>query len=343
MPCRNPNTTHSDYITTAIRLDNLLCQQHRGLHLRTESQPCWEFRSPRDEGPEPMQLGRLQLCFYCGGSGHRVSACPERPSTSKVMEKFWQSCLTPKVTMHHAHTSLVVPALVDSSAAVNLIDHYLVEELHLPTMPCETILQMMAEDNHPIGKGLITRQTSSLTFQVGLLSSQLHHPWLAMAAAIRPTDVMEGGRADPMVTILPIRSQGGVHRRGSCGGLLLAFDFSGGCQFLLHGKERQRPPTGLYTDYQSLNAITVRYPYTLLLVPAALEQLREAWVFTKLDLRSTYNLLRIRERDEWKNYEYLVTPFGLINAPVVFHAFINEIFKDLINQYVIAYINDILT
>ncbi|KAK3518633.1 hypothetical protein QTP70_006071 [Hemibagrus guttatus] len=54
--------------------------------------------------------------------------------------------------------------------------------------------------------------------------------------------------------------------------------------------------------------------------------------------------------DEWKtafhttrrNYEYLVMPYGLTNAPAVFQAFINEISKDLIGRYIIAYIDDIL-
>ncbi|KAK3532994.1 hypothetical protein QTP70_006191 [Hemibagrus guttatus] len=67
-------------------------------------------------------------------------------------------------------------------------------------------------------------------------------------------------------------------------------------------------------DYWGLNALMVRYPYPLPLVPAALEQLREARVFTKLDLGSAYNLVWIREWDEWKtafhttrgHYEYLI-------------------------------------
>ncbi|KAK3516193.1 hypothetical protein QTP70_005692 [Hemibagrus guttatus] len=103
--------------------------------------------------------------------------------------------------------------------------------------------------------------------------------------------------------------------------------------------------------YQGLNAITVRYPYPLPLVAAALEQLRGARVFTKLDLRSAYNLVHIREGDEWKtafhtmhgHYEYCVIPFGLTNAPVVFQALINGVFRDLLGGGgVIAYIDDIL-
>ncbi|KAK3532860.1 hypothetical protein QTP70_000258 [Hemibagrus guttatus] len=103
-------------------------------------------------------------------------------------------------------------------------------------------------------------------------------------------------------------------------------------------------------DFRGLNILTVCYPYPLPLVPAALEQLQGSQVFTKLDLRSAYNLVRIREGDEWKmafhitqgHYEYLVMPYGLTNAPAVFQFMVNEIFRDLLNQCVIAYIDDIL-
>ncbi|KAK3517553.1 hypothetical protein QTP70_012624 [Hemibagrus guttatus] len=103
-------------------------------------------------------------------------------------------------------------------------------------------------------------------------------------------------------------------------------------------------------NYRGLNTITIWYPYPLLLVPAALEQLRGARVFTKLDIRSAYNLVRIRKGDEWKtvfhmthgHYEYCVMPFGLTNAPAVFQALINEVFRDLLGKGVIAYIDDIL-
>ncbi|KAK3511620.1 hypothetical protein QTP70_012971 [Hemibagrus guttatus] len=103
-------------------------------------------------------------------------------------------------------------------------------------------------------------------------------------------------------------------------------------------------------DYQGLNAITVPYLYPLPLVPTALEQLREARIFTKLDLRSAYNLIRIKKGDEWKtafhttrgHYEYRVMLYGLTNAPAVFQLFINEIFRDVLHQYLIAYIGDLL-
>ncbi|KAK3541244.1 hypothetical protein QTP86_016908 [Hemibagrus guttatus] len=103
-------------------------------------------------------------------------------------------------------------------------------------------------------------------------------------------------------------------------------------------------------DYRGLKVITVHYPYLLPLVPTALEQLRGAKFFIKLDLHSAYNLVRVREGDEWKtafhtthgHYEYLVMPFGLTNAQTVFQSLINEVFQDILGKWVIAYIDDIL-
>ncbi|XP_056331155.1 aryl hydrocarbon receptor 1a [Danio aesculapii] len=64
----------------------------------------------------------------------------------------------------------------------------------------------------------------------------------------------------------------------------------------------------LCVDYRVFNAATVKFAYPLPLVPAALEELCEACIFTKLDLQSAYNLIHIREGDEWKTA--FITPFG---------------------------------
>uniref|UniRef100_A0A9J8BTX3 ribonuclease H n=1 Tax=Cyprinus carpio carpio TaxID=630221 RepID=A0A9J8BTX3_CYPCA len=103
-------------------------------------------------------------------------------------------------------------------------------------------------------------------------------------------------------------------------------------------------------DYRALNNITVKFRYSLPLVPAALEHLRGAIVFTKLDLCSAYNLIRIRDGDEWKtafithtgHYEYCVMPYGLVNAPSVFQDFIHEVLREFLHKFVLVYIDDIL-
>ncbi|KAL0177569.1 hypothetical protein M9458_026463, partial [Cirrhinus mrigala] len=103
-------------------------------------------------------------------------------------------------------------------------------------------------------------------------------------------------------------------------------------------------------DYRIINQGTIKFRYPLPLVPAALEQLRSARIFTKLDLRSAYNLVRIREGDEWKtafvtptgHYEYLVMPYGLVNAPSVFQNFIHEVLREFLHKFVVVYIDDIM-
>ncbi len=103
-------------------------------------------------------------------------------------------------------------------------------------------------------------------------------------------------------------------------------------------------------DYRKLNEITVKFRYPLPLVPAALEQLRGATIFTKLDLRSVYNLICIRKGDEWKtafvtptgHYEYRVMLHGLVNAPSIFQGFMHEVLREFLHRFVIVYIDDIL-
>ncbi|KAK3544477.1 hypothetical protein QTP86_013136 [Hemibagrus guttatus] len=84
-------------------------------------------------------------------------------------------------------------------------------------------------------------------------------------------------------------------------------------------------------------------------VPAALEQLCGAHIFSKLGLHSPYNLIHIRRGDKWKmefitpsgHYEYLVMPYGLSNTPSVFQSFMNEMFWDMLHRFVVVYIDDI--
>jgi len=106
----------------------------------------------------------------------------------------------------------------------------------------------------------------------------------------------------------------------------------------------------LVVDYRSLNEITIRDSYPLPLIQDMLEHLGKAKIFSKLDLRSAYNLIRIKEGDEYKtaftcifgHFEYTVMPFGLKNAPAVFQHFINDVLEDVIEKFEYAYIDDII-
>ena len=103
-------------------------------------------------------------------------------------------------------------------------------------------------------------------------------------------------------------------------------------------------------DFHQLNSITIKNKYPLPLLSSTFEPLTHATVFTKLDLRNAYHLVRVREGDEWKtgfnthlgHFEYLVMPFGLTNAPAVFQTLVNDVLRDFINIFVVVYLDDIL-
>ena len=99
----------------------------------------------------------------------------------------------------------------------------------------------------------------------------------------------------------------------------------------------------LVVDYRKINDITRSDQFPMPNQSDLLEKLKDAKVFSKLDLISGFNNIRIKDGDEWKTafrtkeglYEYLVMPFGLKNAPAVFQHFMNDIFHDLLDEYMV--------
>lgn len=97
-----------------------------------------------------------------------------------------------------------------------------------------------------------------------------------------------------------------------------------GAGFFSSLRKRIRPYAPVLT--RGLNDITVKNKYPLPRIDSAFTPLHTANIFSKLDLRNAYHLVRIKEGDEWKtafnthlsHFEYLVMPFGLTDAPAVF-------------------------
>jgi len=106
----------------------------------------------------------------------------------------------------------------------------------------------------------------------------------------------------------------------------------------------------LCVDFHSLNHISKKNHYPLLLISNLLDSPCKARVYSKIDLRHAYHLVCIANGNEWKtafrtcygSFECSVMPFGLTNALAAFQQFMNNIFSDLLDVCVVIYLDDIL-
>jgi hypothetical protein len=106
----------------------------------------------------------------------------------------------------------------------------------------------------------------------------------------------------------------------------------------------------LCVDYRAINEVTIMNKYSLPRIDDLFDQLHGVCVFSKIDLRLGYHLLKIRECDIPKTafilrygmYEYMVMSFELTDAPAYFMYLINKVFIEYLDKFVVLFINDIL-
>ncbi|CAJ0961395.1 unnamed protein product [Ranitomeya imitator] len=328
-------TTLEAAMSLAIRVD-------RRLRQRLSESPLFkgnsDFDSPESESlGEPMQLG---------GASHSKGAAVVRRKEGKP-----QFFLPTEIRL--GENRFNISAFLDSGAGFNLIDAGFVQAHGLKTQELSRPIPIIAIDSAPLSQGTFTqivRGSSSQILRMYSLrrgvESYLHTVLYDCAIRLIPGAKLPKSRlyniSAPERQAMKdyiTESLAKGHIRPSSSPIAAGFFFvkkDGGLRPCL--------------DFRELNQITVRDSFSLPLIPDLFNQIVGAKWFSKLDLRVAYNLIRMKEGDEWKtafntpegHYENLVMPFGLSNAPAVFQHFVNDIFSHLIGRFVVVYLDDIL-
>ncbi|KAG1962190.1 retrotransposable element [Pimephales promelas] len=346
-------------IELAIRIERRFDLRRRvrgGEFAASYAPPSTPSPSPSaSSSSEPMQLGGIRisakererrivnrLCLYCG------------------------SCTTFSVHLRWSGSSATCSALLDSGAEGCFMDESWARAHDIPLKELEDSTALFALDGSSLPG--IQRETLPLTLteEPGDLTGvpEEYHDLHAVFSRSRATSLPPHRSYDCCIDLRPgttpprgrLYSLSVPERKALEDYLSVALDAgtivpssspAGAGVFFVQTKDGSLRPC---IDYRGLNDITIKNRYPLPLMSSAFEILQGARVFTKLDLRNAYHLVRIREGDEWKtafntplgHFEYRVLPFGLVNAPAVFQALINDVLRDMLNVFVFVYLDDIL-
>ncbi|KAK3549516.1 hypothetical protein QTP86_002488 [Hemibagrus guttatus] len=300
------DTTLFLFIGTAIRLDNLRLQHLMSTFPRHQPQRHTGFQAPKEEVPEPMQLGRSQvskqerqrqrhtdmrLCYYCGQPGHQVYRCPEKPSTSQIGLFHQEKLFFYIITSPTNPIILGLPWLQQHEPLISWREGELVRWsqhcLHTCFPFATPVACLTTSVQRPTSNELIMlpKEYEDLR-EVGSKekASRLppHRPWVC-AIDFLPNTMPPKSRVYPLSLPENQAIEEYVEEALALGFIRPSTSPATAGFFFVEKKDGGLRPC---IDYRGLNAFTVRYAYPLPLVPAALEQLRGARIFSKLDLRS---------------------------------------------------------
>nr|GEX12231.1 putative reverse transcriptase domain-containing protein [Tanacetum cinerariifolium] len=210
----------------------------------------------------------------------------------------------------------VAPSSLDNSYAIKLADGR-VSKTNVVFRGCTLVLL-----GHPFDVDLMPIELGSFDVIIGM-------DWLAMYHALIV--------CDKKVVCIPYGDEVLIIRGDN---------FDGGILFV----KTKDGSLWMCIDYRELNKLNVKNRYLILRIDDLFDQLQGSRVYSKIDLRSGYPQLRVREEDipkttfrtRYGHYKFQVMSFGLTNAPIVFMFLMNRVCKPYLDRFMIVFIDDIL-
>ncbi|GJT84962.1 putative reverse transcriptase domain-containing protein [Tanacetum coccineum] len=258
---------------------------------------------------------RVLTCFECGAQGHFRSDCPKLMNGNQGNQTGNGNAVARAYAVGTAGTKPNSNVVTDNSKKKRLEDVPIVQDfpgVFLEDLPgIPPTRQVEFQIDLIPGATHMARAHYRLApFEMKVLSDQLKE--LSDKGFIRPSFSPWGA------LVLFVKKKDGSFRMG--------------------------------VDYQELNKLTVKNRYPLPKLDDLFDQLQGLSVYSKIDLRSGYHQLRVREeyipktafRTRYGHYEFHVMPFGLTNTPAVFMDLMNRVCKPYLDKFVIVFIDDIL-
>ncbi|GJS87501.1 putative reverse transcriptase domain-containing protein [Tanacetum coccineum] len=326
------------------------------------------------------------LCYNCNQLGHKSNECPNpkeikaKPLKSIKEEKVDKAELSnPKARLYMMTTeedkvvhdvvtgtilvnSMLARVLYNSGASVSFVSYKFSKNLSTPPNKLPFPLEVEIADNKVVVVSNVYREGEYKLCSVMKAMKYLSHGCQAFVAHVIDTSFEKRSVKDiPVVNefldVFPKDLSGILPKRKELisqlqelldKGFIRLSSLPWGAPILF--VKKKDGSMRMWINYRELNKVTVKNVYPLPIIDDLFDQIHGAKWFSKIDLRSGYHQLKVRQEDipktafrrRYGHFEFIVMPFGLTNAPAIFMDLMNRVCRPMLDKSVIVFIDDIL-